>query len=259
MSRRQAGSARALVRGFVLLFGGLLVLVGVGCGRENFDLLPAAGTGGAASGMAGGGAGGVATGVAGSGGNRSGAGGTGDANGGRTGLGGFGHGGGPIRSSGGGGNTTSGFGGSSFGGGDNICLPGEACVDGGARCPPDTTGACHRCTGDDDCTHDAPYCDPIDGRCVECFPGKDQCPDGETCDTAVLRCAKTCASSMDCTRYCSRNHICVECQQNADCRGGPGQEKYSCFLGYCVECQVDGDCTDVNRPHCEALQCVPRP
>ena len=246
MSRRQAGPARALVRGFVLFFAAGLSLVS-GCGRQTFDLLPGAGAGAPGGGSDSIGAGG---GSPASGGTHSGGGESGEASGGR--------GGGPTRSNGGGGNGTAGFAGSSSGGNDGTCLPGDACVDGGVRCPPDSTGACRRCTGDDDCAHDAPYCDPIDGRCVECFPGKDECPDGETCDATLLRCAKVCASPADCNRYCSRAHICVDCQQNADCREGMGQAKYSCFYGVCVECQTDADCIDPSKPQCQALKCVAR-
>jgi len=257
MSLPPANLARALTRGFLLLFAAELVSAGLGCGTETFDLLHDQGSHGGLGGTGGLlGIGGTRSPGAGGGGTSSGGTGAGgESSGGRNsgGFGGFGHGGSLVHPSGGMGNFGTGFGGVPDGG----CLPGESCVDGGARCPPDAT-FCRQCETDNDCTPDARFCDQIDGRCVECFPGKLDCKDGETCDPTLLRCAKICASSADCTRYCSRSHICVECQQNADCRGEPGQEKYSCLYGFCVECENDSDCPDPTREVCQALKCVLR-
>ncbi len=259
MSRRPANSGRALTRGFVLLFAVGLVAAGAGCGNETFSLLQGqTDTGGAHAGAGDALNGGGAGSSAGSGGSSAG----GEiSSGGRNsgGFGGLGHGGSSLHPNGGTGNVTLGFGGDTDGGNGGICLPGETCVDGGARCPPDAP-YCRRCESDNDCTTaDARFCDVIDGRCVECIPDRGGCSDGETCDPTLLRCAKSCTTNKDCSRYCSmRSHFCVDCQVDADCREGQGQAKYSCYLGICVECELDTDCADPSKEMCQSFECVPR-
>ncbi len=227
MKRQPAVSLRALLRGFALVGGLFVLLVGSSCGRETFDLLaPDAGgpNGGALDG----------------------AGPSVNAGGGRGGSGGMDRDAGPSK---GGGNTNGGGGGGSGepqGGSDKPCLPGDSCIDGGVRCPP-TVALCKRCTTQNDCGRDGPpFCDPADGRCVECFPGQADCKPGENCDPTFLRCAKACLSSSDCGqdhRYCDPSRgVCVDCLTSSHCAIVPGEENYRCAAGFCVECLDNAAC-----------------
>jgi hypothetical protein len=252
MSGQPAVSARALVRGFVLVIGSFVLISGASCGRQTFDLLPLESAGAASGGAPGvaapsSGAPGVGGGESGGGGGRS-----------------------PERDAGtpraGGGNGGSGgnvgSGGSGFpqGGDDQPCLAGEVCTDGGLSCPPNVT-SCKRCTVPADCGRDAPpFCDVENGRCVECRTHDTDCPPGETCDSYFLRCAKACQSNSECDDQhpiCDPyRHVCVECENKSQCLALRPQENDSCFVGFCVECVDNSGCPSPDKPLCQGLHCV---
>jgi len=243
MKRRKGSSARAVVRGF-LLAGGICVLVqGLSCTRETFDLLAPNGgapLGGASAGgaWAGGGRGGNAggAGVSGS------AGTSGSAQGGKGGSGG-------------------GFPYGAQAGFDQFCFPGESCIDGGVSCPP-TMIVCKRCTTNFDCGRDTLYCAVADGRCVECLPSKNNCRPGDACDPTFFRCAKSCQSNADCGdthQVCALSRgVCVDCRSASECQAVPGHEHFACVAGFCVECAESTDCVDPTKPTCAQYHCVMR-
>jgi hypothetical protein len=249
MSGQPAVSARTLVRGSVLVIGYFVLISGMSCGHETFDLLQTdgiAGVGAADAGTANSGAQGGAAGSRSS---------EHDAGLPRAGAGGV---------NGGGGSGSAGFSGFPQGGNDQPCLAGEVCTDGGATCPPDVA-SCKRCASPADCGRDAPpFCDPDNGRCVECRLHENDCPAGETCDSYFLRCAKACSSTKDCENHtiCNTSRgLCVECERSSDCLATTPQQMDTCFAGFCVECIDNTDCANTNppRPLCVGLHCVPRP
>ncbi len=76
-------------------------------------------------------------------------------------------------------------------GGDSIAVDtGDAVVETG-------DGKCHT---DGDCAHDpnGTACDTTSGKCVQCVPSKDWCPDGTYCDPASNSCKTGCRTSLDC-------------------------------------------------------------
>jgi hypothetical protein len=235
MKRRKGSPARALVRAF-LLAGGVSVLVeGLSCTRETFDLLaPDAGAplGGSAAGMseAGSGRGGSA-------------GASGSPQGGKGGSGG-------------------GFPNGAQAGFDQFCFPGESCIDGGVSCPP-TMSVCKRCTNNFDCGRDTPFCAQADGRCVECLPSTNNCRLGYACDPTFFRCARACTSNPDCGdthQVCAfARGVCVDCRSASECQAVPGHEHFACVAGFCVECADSADCVDPTRPYCSQFHCVMRP
>lgn len=58
-------------------------------------------------------------------------------------------------------------------------------------------GKCHT---DGDCAHDpaGTACDTTTGKCVQCVPSKDWCPDGTYCDAKTNKCQTGCRTSLDC-------------------------------------------------------------
>lgn len=57
-----------------------------------------------------------------------------------------------------------------------------------------------KCATDGDCAHDpnGTACDTTTGKCVQCVPSKDWCPDGTYCDAKTNSCQTGCRTSLDC-------------------------------------------------------------
>lgn len=149
-----------------------------------------------------------------------------------------------------------------------ICaLPAHSCVSScladpdvcrGPRpfCEP-TTGLCRACTGDGECTPDAPRCHPS-GACVVCLEAS-HCADSGSeapfCDTDSGRCVE-CLADGHCDELgerCSRVlGWCAEpCSAGVACSDEPICDV---DLGFCVECRLDSECEDDEV--CRRSECV---
>ena len=64
----------------------------------------------------------------------------------------------------------------------------------------DADAAPGTCATDGDCAHDpnGSACDTTTGKCVQCVPTNDWCPDGQYCDSKTNRCEPGCRTSIDC-------------------------------------------------------------
>ncbi len=138
------------------------------------------------------------------------------------------------------------------------CLSGEQCTDGGLNCPA-SVPFCNRCQTSQDCASDAPFCDKEDGRCAECRVHGADCAAGEVCHPLTLRCEHACTKADDCAvdhnrPFCDPFGACVSCSTNTDCRDLYGHTDGACFFGTCVECYVDKQCS-AERPYCVGLRC----
>jgi hypothetical protein len=143
------------------------------------------------------------------------------------------------------------------GGNQEPCLAGDQCVDGGLNCPP-TVASCKRCTSNNECDHDAPYCDVKDGRCAECLHD-DNCPAGDICHPLTLRCMHSCNVSPDCVferdkPLCDPFHACVSCNDATDCQQITGRSSNVCVFGSCADCYDDTQCP-AQRHFCVGLVC----
>jgi hypothetical protein len=171
---------------------------------------------------------------------------------------------------------------------------------GGDRCDPNT-GTCVNCLGNGDCGDDTlARCDTNSHTCAGCnannqcgvrFGNRQLCRiDQGTCvecvqnaqcaaDTQASRCEQStglcspCRADADClafedTQACAGGSgpagRCVECTDNTDCAGRPGepackvsqQGGNSAPLNTCVQCVVDADCPTAAAARCVANQCT---
>jgi hypothetical protein len=134
----------------------------------------------------------------------------------------------------------------------------------------------HGCKVPSDCGANAPYCDPLTGRCVNCL-GDFHCGLGTHCDMATQECV--CSSDSECrytgrcdtlTRQClwpctskdqcslispicdmSRT-VCVQCLTNTECVGKTigNIPTTLCHRGLCVQCADDTECSGT-KPFCQ--------
>jgi hypothetical protein len=241
MRKLRAFSAGSVVRAIALGAALCAAVVAPGCTQQSFNLLPLEGAGANA-----GGAPAAGTPIAGAadsaGGDELDAGAGKGGN--RSGFGGFRAFGGASPAQG------------SGSGGEEPCLSGDQCIDGGLNCPP-TVGSCKRCTMDSECDGNG-YCDVQDGRCAECHVHGDDCPAGFTCHPLTLRCERACKSAADCIDHdrpqCDPFDTCVSCIQDVDCKALTGHPSDVCTFGTCAECYDDKQCP-MERPYCVGLQC----
>jgi len=120
------------------------------------------------------------------------------------------------------------------------------------------------CESRDDCSEDAPHCQPLSLTCVECL-SHDQCAPDQRCRDE--RCEAACSNDGACSsldrRYCDGvSALCVQCRTTADCNvdeecaSGTCQAFEPCVnsrdcdatqvcdagAGKCVDCVRDTDC-----------------
>jgi hypothetical protein len=139
---------------------------------------------------------------------------------------------------------------------------------GGKACEPskpycDTLqGVCVECLeGGEGCTkRDRLVCDVSVGTCVECLVDGDCSPTRPHCQTATQECVE-CLAKADCedpTRTCHpATFRCVPtCSSNAEC--GAATPICSESFQICVQCAVSKDCTDPKKAVCktEEGRCV---
>jgi hypothetical protein len=244
MRKARAFSAGSVVRGTALGAALCASVVGPGCTRQSFNLLPLEAAGASAGGAAAFVPSAGATDISGAAGRDELDAGAGKGGGIRSGFGGFHAFGGASATQGGGGAS------------QEPCLSGDQCTDGGLNCPP-TVGSCKRCTMDSECDGND-YCDVQDGRCAECHAHGDDCAAGDICHPLTLRCERACKSAADCIDHdrplCDPFGACVSCNEAADCKALTGRPNDVCVFGACAECYEDKQCP-MERPYCVGLQC----
>src|SRR4030095_10563258 len=106
-------------------------------------------------------------------------------------------------------------------------------------------GMCKKCSGDNDCGGATPRCDVPSGKCVECLPTNDNCPQGSFCNPSTFTCAMGCARDADCAadggaKACC-NHLCVDTlSDKANC-GACGTDcgNQACCAGFCSDTTND--------------------
>lgn len=150
-------------------------------------------------------------------------------------------------------------GGSPFGGGasgSGACPGGGGCATAPACAP--AAPFCTVCERDSECLDvGARTCDLNLGRCVGCR-NDDACPADEHCDLLSLRCATSCTNHNDCAADLGHTlcdvglRVCVSCLTNSEC-GSHTHTGAHCYQGACVECF---DNTQCNSQACIAGHCL---
>jgi hypothetical protein len=115
------------------------------------------------------------------------------------------------------------------------------------HCDP-LIGGCFECAADVDCTGSAsPRCDGYLHRCVECGGLRD-CPSGLACEVTTRRCLPSCVEEEDCAPSAhdcdERRGVCVECDEDEECKQVVGASHCSADGAGCVECRLDSHCSE---------------
>ena len=104
------------------------------------------------------------------------------------------------------------------------------------------------CVDGDDCSGDAPICDPSTTACVQCLDA-DDCPDDPVCSAITGQCVE-CAVDADCPLarpQCDGDNRCRECIVDAHCDAGELCQNNECA----VPCQDNTGCPDPDKPLCD--------